>query len=104
MLCDGLAVMGARHWLVLRAGAVVLAALSVLSAGCGDGEGKKRAIECQTDADCDTSALGVCDTVSCDGNRCTLGTLPDGHRCSDDDPLTGNDACLDGICAGVVKT
>ncbi len=97
---DGLRAWGAKHWTAACAHLFVALALFVLAA-CGSGDGKKRAVECQTDVDCDTSELGVCDTVACVANQCELSTLPDGHRCNDADPLTAQDACLSGICAGV---
>jgi|GEM_PF-2009916 len=103
MACEGLLVGGLRQWLSVRSRVLATLALLVLTA-CGSGDGKKRAVECQTTDDCDASTLGICDTVSCEENRCVLDTQPDGHRCDDSDPLTGEDACVSGICAGVVKT
>ncbi|HEX2875109.1 MAG TPA: hypothetical protein VHP33_27850 [Polyangiaceae bacterium] len=94
---------GGLSWIRLRARVVLAAGLLTLAA-CGNGEGKKRAVECQSTADCDASVLGICDVVECVENRCEVSTLPDGRRCDDSDPLTGEDACTDGICAGVVKT
>ena len=102
MVCDGLIVGGLRRWLSMRARAWLTVALLALAA-CGNGEGKKRAVECQTSDDCDASTLGECDLVSCEENRCVPDSRPDGHRCDDSDPLTGKDACVSGICAGVVK-
>src|SRR6185295_9418031 len=103
MPVDGLWAWGAKFWIGARAHVWLMSALLVLVA-CGSGDGRKRAVECQSDDDCDTSTLGVCDTVSCVANRCELGSLPDGHRCNDDDPQTRKDACLSGICAGVAMT
>jgi hypothetical protein len=88
----------------LRTVLVVFAALFGLPVtGCGEGDGKHRSVECRTDDDCDDSELGICDTVSCVENRCEPGRKPDGHRCDDSDPMTGEDACLDGLCAGTNK-
>ncbi len=101
MPVDGLRAWGAKLRTAVRARSVAALALCFLAA-CGSGDGRKRAVECQTDDDCDPSTLGVCDTVSCVANSCQLDTLPDGHRCNDEDPLTGQDSCLSGICAGVV--
>ncbi len=103
MLRDGLRAWGARHGTGTCTHVFLALALFVLAA-CGSGDGRKRAVQCRTDDDCDASSLGVCDTVTCTANKCELGTLPDGHRCNDEDPLTGKDACLSGICAGVVMT
>src|SRR4051812_38879617 len=102
MLVDGLWAWGAKFWIGARAPLLLIAALAL--AACGSGDGRKHAVECQSDDDCDASTLGVCDTVSCVDNSCVLDTLPDGHRCNDDDPQTDKDACLSGICAGVVMT
>src|SRR5262245_30827491 len=104
MPCDGLAAWGSKLLRGACARGFVFLALSGLVAACGSGEAKKKAVECQVDDDCDSSELGVCDTVACQDGRCELGQLPDGHRCDDSDPLTGQDACLDGICAGVAIT
>ena len=105
MECVGLVAGGLTRWLSARAQVfIALSLLSLALTGCGSGEGRKRAVECQTVDDCDASTLDVCDTVSCDDNQCVLGTRPDGHRCDDSDPLTGEDACLSGICAGVTRT
>lgn len=104
MWLEGLVAWGTRQWAGVRAQAVLTLVLGVLLAACGSDEGRKRAVECQSVDDCDPSTLGVCDTVACEENRCVLGSRPDGHRCDDSDPLTGEDACLDGICAGVVVT
>jgi hypothetical protein len=87
----------------MRGRALFTLALLALVA-CGNGEGKKRAVECQSTNDCDASTLGECDLVSCEENTCVLDARPDGHRCDDSDPLTGKDACVSGICAGVVVT
>ncbi len=64
---------GLRRWLAARAPAFFAAGLLAVAA-CGNGEGRKRAVECQTTDDCDASTLGVCDTVSCEENRCVLDT------------------------------
>lgn len=77
---------------------------SLGSAGCGSGDGKHSAVECRLDEDCIADDLGVCDVATCVDGRCKLDSQPDGHRCDDSDPLTGEDACLSGICAGVLKT
>jgi len=103
-MLDGFVAWGSKRWAFVRARGALLLTLSALLAACGSGDGKKRAVECQSADDCDASTLGVCDTVSCDDNRCVLGTKPDGHRCDDSDPLTGEDACVSGICAGVAVT
>jgi hypothetical protein len=103
MACEGLLVGGLERWRSACAWLVCALALLTL-AGCGSGDSKKHAIQCNTADDCDASTLGVCDTVSCEDNRCEIGSQPDGHRCDDSDPLTGEDACVSGICAGVVKT
>jgi hypothetical protein len=79
----------------------LLAALPASS--CDGGPGKVKVVECRTDADCDASELGVCELASCVENRCQLDSKPDGHRCDDRDPLTGEDACIAGICAGTDK-
>ncbi|HVY32684.1 MAG TPA: hypothetical protein VHB79_39380 [Polyangiaceae bacterium] len=101
----GLVAWGRKRWTSARGRFFLVAALGVLTApGCGTGEGRKQAVECHTDDDCDDSELGVCETAACVDNACKIDTKPDGHRCNDEDPLTGDDACLDGICAGVVKT
>ena len=99
MPCHGLWAWGAK----LRASVFLLLAVVTLGA-CGSGEGKKRALECQTADDCDASELGVCDTVSCEENHCVPGRKPDGNRCDDEDPLTREDSCLDGICSGMQKS
>src|SRR6478609_2392084 len=106
MPCQGLVAWGAKFWTVVCARlslGLLLGVLSLLSVACGSGEGRKHAVECQTDADCDDSALGTCDTVSCQDNLCERGTRPDGQRCNDQDPLTREDACLSGTCSGVMK-
>src|SRR6478672_3899458 len=103
MSVDGLWAWGAKLWFGARARLLATSVLLLLAA-CGSGDGRKHTAECQSDDDCDTSALGVCDTVSCIANRCELDTLPDGHRCNDDDPQTRKDACLSGICSGVGMT
>lgn len=94
---------GRKQQAVLRAWSVVVLALALGSSACGSGSGSKRAVECRTDADCDGSELGICQTAACENNRCVEEQLPDGQRCDDDDPVTGEDACLDGLCAGTVK-
>jgi hypothetical protein len=95
---------GLKGRTVVRAATLLIAALSALTAAaCGSEPGKLRAVECKTDADCETEELGVCESVSCVKNRCEVATQPDGHRCDDDDPVTSEDACLDGICAGIIK-
>src|SRR5882672_10748669 len=104
MLWHGFVAWGSKLWASLRGPLCVVSALAVVGVGCGSGEGRKRAVECRTDDDCDASTLGLCDSVACVESRCELGTKPDGHRCDDADPLTGEDACVSGICSGVVKT
>jgi hypothetical protein len=102
MPCHGLWAWGAKRWFAARAVMAMLAALSVLA--CGEGDGRKKAVECQTTEDCDGATLGICDSVACEENRCVESRLPDGERCDDEDPLTGRDACLSGVCAGTAKT
>jgi hypothetical protein len=94
---------GAESWTAVYLRVCVVFLLSLLSGGCGEGDGRKVAVECRTDVDCDASKLGVCDTVSCEDNVCVRGKLPDGQRCNDEDPLTREDACLAGACSGVQK-
>ncbi|RYZ10213.1 MAG: hypothetical protein EOO73_01155 [Myxococcales bacterium] len=98
----GLRAWGAKRWFAVRACALLVTALFALS--CGEGDGRKKAVECQTTDDCSASDLGVCDTVACEDNRCVQSSLRDGARCDDADPLTGNDACSKGVCAGTAKT
>src|SRR5882757_11360944 len=100
MPCGRLRAWGCKQWTALCARALVFGALCLLSVNCGSGDTKKKAVECQVDDDCDASTLGECDTVTCNSGVCELGQKPDGHRCNDSDPLTGDDACVSGICAG----
>lgn len=101
---DGLVAWGLKRFVHVRQALAVLALLAALPAsGCGEGTGKQKAVECRTDDDCDASDLGICDVASCVEGKCELSTLPDGVRCDDSDPLTGEDACLSGICAGTSK-
>src|ERR1041384_8420990 len=100
MPCQGLVAWGAKLWSNAFAAFVLALALGSLTVSCGSGEEKKRAVECQTDEDCDDSELGVCDTLSCEDHSCVVVTKPDGQRCNDEDPLTRADACLTGICKG----
>jgi hypothetical protein len=102
MSCHGLWAWGAKRWIAVRGSIALLTALSLV--GCGEGEGRKKSVECQSTEDCDTSELGICDTVACEEHRCVVSQLPDGERCDDADPLTGKDACLSGVCAGSSKT
>jgi hypothetical protein len=81
--------------------AALLAGLPASS--CGEAPAKHRTVECRTDDDCDSSDLGICEVVSCQENVCEVSTLPDGERCDDSDPMTGEDACLSGVCAGSDK-
>jgi hypothetical protein len=104
MPCDGLVAWGSKLLASVRARGLVFATLCVLSVGCGEGDGRKKVVECRVDDDCDASTLGVCDVATCTDGLCELGQKPDGHRCDDSDPLTGQDACVSGICAGVVTT
>lgn len=102
MPCYGLWAWGAKRWIALRAVLAILAALAAIS--CGEGEGRKKAVECQSTDDCSREELGVCDTVTCEENRCVTSQLPDAEPCDDDNPMTGQDACLAGVCAGTAKT
>lgn len=103
MPCQGLVAWGAKLWSNAFGAFLLAFALGSLTVGCGSGEEKKRAVECQTDEDCDDSELGVCDSVSCEDHSCVVGTKPDGQKCNDEDPLTRADACLTGVCKGVTK-
>src|SRR5690349_24983006 len=102
MSCHGPRAWGAKRWIAARVGLALLSALSALA--CGEGDGRKKTLECQVAEDCDTSELGICDTVDCEAGQCVVSQLPDGERCDDADPLTGKDACLSGGCAGSSKT
>ncbi len=102
MPCHGLWAWGAKRWMSARGAVLLVSALSAL--GCGEGDGRKKAVQCQVAEDCAQAELGICDTVACEENRCVVSQLPDGDRCDDDDPLTGKDACLSGVCAGTAKT
>lgn len=100
---QGLVAWGAKSWAALRGSLCLALLLSLLTAACGSEEGQKRAVECLTADDCDDALLGVCDTVTCEQNSCVVGSLPDGQKCNDEDPLTRADACLTGVCKGVLK-
>jgi hypothetical protein len=107
MPSGGLLAWGSRFGLRARAlglalGFPLLGSLG--NVGCGSEDGKHTAVECRSDEDCDATELGVCDVATCVEGRCQLDSQPDGHRCDDSDPLTGEDACLSGICAGVALT
>eukprot|EP01060_Flectonema_neradi_P009436 TRINITY_DN1671_c2_g3_i1.p1 TRINITY_DN1671_c2_g3~~TRINITY_DN1671_c2_g3_i1.p1 ORF type:complete len:6512 (+),score=1571.45 TRINITY_DN1671_c2_g3_i1:146-19681(+) len=54
---------------------------------CGDG---KR---------CDSP--GPCKAASCSGNTCSPRNIADGTPCNDNDVLTENDVCKEGVCVGV---
>src|SRR5688572_4842778 len=104
MRCAGLVAWGLRRFIHVRRVLAMVALLAALPASsCDDGPGKIKAVECRVDEDCDASELGICDIAACVEGRCELDSRPDGHRCDDSDPLTGEDACLSGVCAGTAK-
>lgn len=104
MRCAGLVAWGLRRLTHVRRVLAMGALLAALPASsCDAGPGKVKAVECRVDGDCDGSDLGICDVAVCVENRCELDSRPDGHRCDDSDPLTGKDACVSGICAGIAK-
>src|SRR5688572_33213 len=104
MRSDGLSVWGLKRWNHVRRALAIAALLAGLpAASCGESPPKNKAVECLTDDDCEDTELGICDKATCENNRCEVSSLPDGLRCDDSDPVTGEDACLDGICAGTLK-
>jgi hypothetical protein len=104
MRCAELVAWGLRRLTHVRRVLAMGALLAALPASsCDDGPGKIKAVECRVDEDCDASELGICDIALCVEGRCELDSRPDGHRCDDSDPLTGEDACLSGVCAGTAK-
>lgn len=101
----GLVAWGRKRWTGVRGNIFLVTALGLLpSLGCESSEGHKLAVECRTDDDCDDADLAVCETIGCVENKCKVSRKPNGHQCDDEDPLTGEDACLDGKCSGTEKT
>eukprot|EP01060_Flectonema_neradi_P012431 TRINITY_DN19249_c0_g2_i2.p1 TRINITY_DN19249_c0_g2~~TRINITY_DN19249_c0_g2_i2.p1 ORF type:complete len:3815 (+),score=837.64 TRINITY_DN19249_c0_g2_i2:5278-16722(+) len=58
-------------------------------------------IQCGASGSC-APTMGRCNTALCENDLCTERAKPNGVACNDDDPLTNNDRCIQGICVGSI--
>ena len=65
---------------------------------CGSGS-CSGSVVCGNGRQCDSP--GACKAAACSGNNCSPRNIADGTPCNDNNVLTENDVCKEGVCVGV---